>query len=197
MDAQKADLTIHGGAGEQSQDWARLMCEAQAGDHAAYRRLLNEILPALRALVRKRIFDLVLVEDVIQDTLLAMHRVRHTFDPAYAFLPWLAALANARAVDALRARGRRAQREVSDPVACDSFADPRSELETTATSVADDVRRRLGLLPHRQRQAVELVKLRDMSVSDAARAAKLSVPTLKSLLHRAMTNLRMQRDGDK
>lgn len=172
------------------------MSDAQAGDAAAYRRLLREILPIVRALVRKRIFDPVLVEDVIQDTLLTMHRVRHTFDPAYPFLPWLMALANARTIDALRARGRLVRREVSDPAAFDGYADPRSDHHFTAASLASDIRHWLGLLPQRQRQAVELVKLRDMSVSDAARAANLSIPTLKSLLHRAMANLRMHRDAD-
>lgn len=178
-----------------ARDWARLMSLAQAGDQTAYRRLLKEILPVVRAMVRKRIFDPLLVEDVIQDTFLAMHRVRHTFDPAYPFLPWLSALANARAIDALRARGRRAQREVSDPAAFDAYADPRGDHPVSAASAAADVRLRLGRLPERQRQAVELVKLQDLSVSDAAKASNLSVPTLKSLLHRAMTNLKMHRDA--
>ena len=150
----------------------------------------------VRALVRKRIFDPVLVEDVIQDALLTMHRVRHTFDPAYPFLPWLMALVNARAIDALRARSRLVRREVSDPVAFDGYADPHSDHHLSAASVASDVGHWLGLLSQRQRQAVELVKLQDMSVSDAARASNLSIPTLKSLLHRAMANLRMHRDAD-
>ena len=172
------------------------MSDAQAGDRAAYRHLLKEILPMVRALVRKRIFDPVLVEDVIQDTLLTVHRVRHTFDPAYPFLPWLMALANARAIDALRARGRLLRQEVSDPAAFDAYADPLSDHHVSAASVASDVRYWLGLLPQRQRRAVVLVKLRDMSVSDAARASNISISTLKSLLHRAMTNLRMHRDAD-
>jgi RNA polymerase sigma-70 factor (ECF subfamily) len=172
------------------------MSDAQAGDRAAYCRLLKEILPIVRALVRKRIFDPVLVEDVIQDTLLTMHRVRHTFDPAYPFLPWLMALANARAIDALRARGRLVRREVSDPEAFDTFPDPFSDRHVSAVSVASDVRHWLGLLPQRQRQAVEMVKLRDVSVSDAAKASNLSIPILKSLLHRAMANLKMHKDAD-
>lgn len=193
LTAQTLDDRADGGSANGFQDWARLMSAAQAGDRAAYRRLLREILPMVRALVRKRIFDPVLVEDVIQDTLLTMHRVRHTFDPTYPFLPWLMALANARTIDALRARGRLVRREVSDPTAFEGYADPRSDHHLSAAS---DVRHWLGLLPRRQRQAVELVKLRDMSVGDAAKEANLSVATLKSLLHRAMANLRMHRDAD-
>lgn len=196
LTAQTLDDRPDGGPENCFQDWARLMSDAQAGDRAAYRRLLREILPIVRALVRKRIFDPVLLEDVIQDTLLTMHRVRHTFDPAYPFLPWLMALANARAIDALRARGRLARREVSDPATFDGYADPRGDHHLSAASVASDVRYWLGLLPQRQRRAVELVKLCELSVSDAAKASNLSIPTLKALLHRAMTNLRMHRDAD-
>ena len=195
LTAQTPDPRANRG-GRGFRDWAGLMSDAQAGDRAAYRRLLMEILPIVRALVRKRIFDPALVEDVIQDTLLTMHRVRHTFDPAYPFLPWLMALANARTVDALRARGRLARREISDPAALDGYADPLSDQHLSATSIAADVRQRLQLLPQRQRQAVELVTLRDMSVRDAAKATNLSIPTIKSLLHRAMTNLRMHKDAD-
>ena len=194
--APPADDGADEGPESWSEDWAQLMSGVQSGDRAAYRRLLKDIVPTVRALVRKRIFDPVLVEDVIQDTLLTMHRVRHTFDPAFPFLPWLMALANARAIDALRARGRLFRHEVSDPAAFDAYADPLSEHHVSAASVASDVRHRLRLLPQRQRLAVEMVKLRDMSVSDAAKAANLSIPMLKSLLHRAMANLKLHKDAD-
>ena len=180
---------------EGADSWARLMDAAQQGDHAAYRRLLKEILPVLRAIVRRKIFDPVLVEDVIQDTLLAVHRVRHTFDPRLPFLPWLSAIANARAIDAQRARGRQAGREVSDPAALDNYPDTSSTDPIRTASVVAEVRYRLDMLPIRQRQAVELVKLGDMSVNDAARASNQSVSTIKSLLHRAMANLRTHKDA--
>ena len=70
-----------------AQQWPALMARAQAGDRAAYNQLLKAMVPAIRALVCKKIRDEVLVEDVIQETLLAIHRVRHTYDPQRPILP--------------------------------------------------------------------------------------------------------------
>jgi RNA polymerase, sigma subunit, ECF family len=67
--------------------WPALMARAQAGDREAYTQLLRAIVPVIRAIVRKQISDNVLVDDVIQDVLLTVHRVRHTYDPACPFCP--------------------------------------------------------------------------------------------------------------
>jgi RNA polymerase sigma-70 factor (ECF subfamily) len=94
------------------ESWPALMEQAQAGDQLAYTRLLKALVPVIRSQIRKRIADDALVEDVIQDVLLTVHRVRHTYDPSYPFLPWLMAIISARAVDALRRRGRYQQWEI-------------------------------------------------------------------------------------
>lgn len=86
--------------------WPRLMARAQRGDGQAYARLLTSLLPAIRALIRRQIADPLLTEDVIQDVLLSLHRMRHTYDPRCPFLPWLTAIVSARSTDALRRRGR-------------------------------------------------------------------------------------------
>ncbi len=79
--------------------WPGLMARAQTGDRAAYNQVLKAMTPAIRALVRRRITDEALAEDVTQDVLLTVHRVRHTYDPARPILPWLATIARARAWD--------------------------------------------------------------------------------------------------
>lgn len=191
-----ADPCQNQDARDAARDWARLMADAQAGDQAAYHRLLKEVLPVVRAIVRRRIFDPVLVEDVVQETLLAMHRVRHTFDPTRPFLPWLVAIATARTIDAQRARGRLVRREVSDPEALHAYPDKFATNPVTEAALAADVRYRLEALPQRQRQAVELVKLQQLSVADAARASNQSVSAVKSLLNRAMATLRLHKDAD-
>jgi RNA polymerase sigma-70 factor (ECF subfamily) len=96
------------------ESWPALMEQAQAGDQLAYTRLLKALVPVIRSQIRKRIADDALVEDVIQDVLLTVHRVRHTYDPSYPFLPWLMAIISARAVDALRRRGRYQQWEIPE-----------------------------------------------------------------------------------
>lgn len=171
-----------------AQQWPALMARAQAGDKHAYNQLLKALVPAIRALVRKKISDDALVEDVIQETLLAVHRVRHTYDPRRPLLPWLAAIASARAIDALRQRGRRP--EVQDEAAL--AQQPAAE---EAEIDGDRLTACLGALPTRQRHIVESVHLREQSLAQAAAESNLSLAAVKSLLHRAMLNLRKYGSG--
>ena len=170
--------------------WPGLMARAQAGDSQAYARLLTEIAPPVAAFVRRKISDPALAEDIAQDVLLTVHRIRHTYDPARPFLPWLAAIASARSIDALRRRGRREGNEVHDELAFARHADPDVDAAENAADAADDLSALLATLPERQRDAVELVKLREMSLAEAARATDLSVSAMKALLHRALVALR-------
>lgn len=166
--------------------WPALMALAQAGDRDAYTRLLRAIVPAIRVIVRKQIADNVLVDDVIQEVLLTVHRVRHTYDPAFPFLPWLMAIAQARTVDTLRRRGRSLQRETDDE---NAFAVPVPD-NTEHQDREEELALILAQLPSRQRQIVEHIHLQEMSLAEAAARHNLSIAAVKSLLHRALTNLR-------
>lgn len=173
------------------------MVRAQDGDQAAYCRLLKAIVPAIRALVRRKIHrDDALVEDVVQDVLLTVHRVRHTYDPDRPFLPWLSSIASARAIDALRARGRRESWEVIDEEAV--FEHPDESLSEGQGRLAahQQLEALLSRLPNRQRHMVELVHLCEMSLVDAAAVSSTTLSAVKSVLHRAFTALRLHRDAD-
>jgi len=176
--------------------WPALMRAAQAGDQDAYARVLRAMLPTLRACVRRRIYDQALVDDVIQDALLTVHRLRHTYDPALPMLPWLNAIAATRSIDALRKRGRAQAREVHDEEAVAQAVDLGSAGVAERLAVDQDVRRRLSFLPARQRSVVEMVKLREMSLDEAAVASQTSVAAIKALLHRAIENLRKHTNAD-
>ena len=80
----------------------RLMAAAQRGDKAAYRLLLDELRSWLARYYRRRLTE-AHVDDAVQDALLAIHNKRHTYDPARAFAPWLAAIARYKWIDRLRA----------------------------------------------------------------------------------------------
>ncbi|PTM34788.1 RNA polymerase subunit sigma-70 [Enterobacter cloacae] len=166
--------------------WPALMARAQAGEREAYTQLLRAIVPAIRAIVHKQISDSVLVDDVIQDVLLTVHRVRHTYDPACPFLPWLMAIARARTVDALRRRGHHWLRETGDGQIAEEVSDNTPEDEEREEELAMI----LDQLPSRQRQIVEHIHLQEMSLAEAAARYNLSIAAVKSLLHRALTNLR-------
>lgn len=170
-------------------DWSILMARAQGGDGEAYRRLLAEIAPFLQSLARRHHRDSGDVEDTVQDVLLTVHAVRHTYDPHRPFGPWLVAIARRRIVDRLRRQGRTRTREVALDEEDVTFSTPAANL-----GEADWNKRVLGnaieRLPPGQREAVSLLKLQEMSLQQAAAASGMSVGALKVAMHRAMNNLR-------
>src|SRR5262245_4597064 len=87
-------------------DWSALMTQAQDGDRHAYRVLLEDVSPYLRALASRCFGDPSDVEDAVQDVLLAIHMMRKTYDPARPFGPWLVAIAKRRIIDRLRRKTR-------------------------------------------------------------------------------------------
>jgi len=168
--------------------WSGLMGQAQAGDSRAYETLLREIAPRIRQIARARIRDAAEVEDAVQDTLLTLHVLRHTFDPARPFGPWLAAIASRRAVDRLRRRGRTAGRESPIDDLPEGAASVAPEAE--ARLAARDLRAAVADLPESQRTALRLAKLEDLSLAEASARSGLSVGALKVATHRAMQSLR-------
>ena len=182
------------GALPEADEWPGLMRQAQGGDAAAYALVLRALLPMLRVRVRRRIYDETLVDDVIQDTLLTVHRLRHTYDPALPMMPWINAIVAARSIDMLRKRGRAQWREVSDDDAVAQAVDIRSTRAADKLGVDQEVHRLLAFLPARQRAVVELVKLREMSLDEAATLNRTSVSAIKAMLHRAFETLRKHKN---
>lgn len=168
--------------------WGALMAAAQSGDVRAYDTLLREIAPRIRVICRARLRDAAEVEDAVQDTLLTVHALRHTYDPARPFGPWLSTIASRRAVDRLRRLGRSSGRE-----------SPLEDLPEAAASVAPEAEARLAArrlreavaeLPQSQRTALDLAKLQDLPLAEASARSGLSVGALKVATHRAMHALR-------
>lgn len=178
------------------QEWSRLMAAAQDGDRAAYEKLLRDILPFIRSIAGRWHRQSERAEDVVQDILLTVHRVRHTYDPARPFSHWLATLAKRRAIDALRRRGRTDKFEVADDDAYVTFADPAANKELASRDEAAVLKQAISSLPDGQREALELLKLRELSLAEAAKVTGKSVSALKVNVHRAIRSLRTQMRGD-
>ena len=102
---------------------AAWMADAQGGDRRAYERVLADSLPLIRAAARRQGVPLDHIDDVVQETLLTVHRVRHTYDPARSYDAWITAIASRRAIDALRSHGRRNRRELHDDFVLDNQPD--------------------------------------------------------------------------
>jgi RNA polymerase sigma-70 factor, ECF subfamily len=170
-------------------DWSILMAHAQGGNAEAYRRLLEEITPHTRSLAARWCRDPSDVEDAVQDVLLTVHAIRHTYDPTRPFGPWLIAITNRRMVDRLRRSGRRRAHEMPLTPVHETFA------ATSANHLEEAFERRaldsaLSRLPLGQRQAIQLLKLKEMSLKEAAAATGMSIASLKVATHRGLKALR-------
>jgi RNA polymerase sigma-70 factor (ECF subfamily) len=191
-------VTAAGAAERDARDlrWSGMMAAAQAGDARAYAELLRECLPLLRAICRARLRDVSDAEDAVQDTLLTIHRARGSYNAARPFRPWLIAIAERRAVDRLRARGRRAGREVPMDAAGEiASREPGAEAELGARQDADTLRGGIQNLPAAQRTALGLTKIEDLSLAEASQRSGMTVGALKVATHRAIHALRRRFGG--
>src|SRR6202521_699716 len=152
------------GAG--ARDWSRLMARAQDGDRGAYRALLEDITPYLRALATRCSRDTGDIEDAVQDVLLTVHAVRHAYDPGRPFGPWLVAIANRRIIDRLRRQTRAKFRDIALGSEHETFSPASTNLQQDfddRPARAAELRTAIENLPSDQRQAIKLLKLQEMS----------------------------------
>ncbi len=176
---------------------AAQMVAAQAGDQRAYQAALRSCAPIAARVARRRGVAPDRVDDVVQDVLLTIHRALPTYDPARPFMPWLYAIADRRAIDCLRVRGRQGAREVFDPLAYEMepavFVDADAALDGARDAAR--LREAIAKLPAGQRQAVETLGLAEHSLEDAAGLTGRNKVALKVNLHRALKALRQHLAG--
>lgn len=163
------------------------MRAAIAGDAAAYRRLLAALTPVLRAGAARGLARAGAgsadVEDVVQETLLALHLKRHTWDATQPLMPWVATIARYKLVDGLRRRGRRVEVPVED------FHEVLAAPEERDPTEAGDVDRLLGRLAPRQRDVVRSITVDDRSIAATADRFGMSEGAVRVTLHRGLKAL--------
>ena len=175
---------------EREARWRAWMTAAQDGESVSYEKLLLELLPYVRNMVRRRLFDPGAVEDVVQNVFVSLHRARNTYRPERPFTPWLSAIARNASVDFMRERQRRQQREVS--LELDGVPEP-----AVAADQADDreldprLRGALERIPAAQREAVELIHVVGLTVAEAALRVGVSKSALKVRAHRGYRSMRV------
>jgi RNA polymerase sigma-70 factor (ECF subfamily) len=162
------------------------MVRAQTGDRLAYEDLLTKVSVLVRALVRRRVGEVAWADDVVQETLMAVHRARHTYDPARPFAPWMYAIAQNRLIDALRVQRRRLLRELDTETSPEPARRPLQERD----ALLADVRRAVSDLPDKQRQVIELLKFEELSVREVASRLDMSEANVKVTAHRGYRALR-------
>lgn len=180
--------------GRQWSDW---MARAQAGDRHAYDALLRGCMPFIERVARKQGVPTDRVDDVVQEVLITVHRARHTYDPNRSFSAWLYAIAQRRAIDALRRTGRQMRREMYASLAIDLHPDPTANTGAgwEQTDLQRQIKNAMSGLSERQREAVDHLALQEQTLDEAARATGRSTGALKVNLHRALNALRAQLGG--
>lgn len=174
-------------------DWSSYMARAQDGDRDAYRALLEDIAPYLRSLAVRCFKDASDVEDAVQDVLLTVHVVRQVYDPSRPFGPWLLAIANRRMIDRLRRQTHAKLRDIALAAEAVTFSGGQANLPPRIEDSLPDeaaLHEAIENLPPDQRQAIKLLKLKEMSLKEAAHSSGRSVAALKVATHRAIANLR-------
>src|SRR5262245_40006895 len=171
---------------------AMLMQAAQAGDTQSYVQLMKVITPRLRQIVRgqRRFLNAEDIEDIVQDVLLSLHAVRATYDTQRPFMPWLIAITRNRLADAARRYTRRAMHEAQVENVPATLSDDGAKSDSGGYRDPEALRKDIKALPPGQRDAVEMLKLREMPLKEAAAASGTSIAALKVSVHRAMAALR-------
>ena len=167
------------------------MARYAEGDDGAFDTLYAEVAPRLIAWLLRQSQDRTQAEDLLQQTMLQLHRARGTFVPGAQVMPWAFAISRRLLIDEVRREGRR--KRVIDPGAAPDVADPRTVSgydRVQLGQLTTHLDRTLQGLPEPQRVAYELIRLDGLTLVEAAQATGCTIAALKSRSHRAYEALR-------
>ena len=172
---------------ERNIDWDSLMRAAINGDTAAYNRLLTGLAPAIRSVARRGLgragLAMADAEDVMQETLLAIHLKRHTWDPSLPLGPWVRAIARNKLIDSIRRRGGR------NHVPIDDVVDVLPADAGEPTVLPGRLDGHLQSLSDRQQSVVRAISLEGASIRETAARLNMSEGAVRVALHRGLAAL--------
>src|SRR5271157_3095913 len=168
-----------------------LMARYQEGDFAAATALIDRLSPQLHRFFLAQFASRADADDLLQETWLRIHKVRHTYRPSEPMLPWFYAIARRVRVDHYRKAIRTTAREHRLEEMPDVAAIPGESDRT------DDLEALLAPLPQSQREVIEMLKVAGMSLEEVARATSSSVGSVKQKVHRAYETLRERLSGER
>jgi RNA polymerase sigma-70 factor (ECF subfamily) len=175
------------------QRWSALMVSAQRGNESDYRLLLGELAGVVQGFLRNRFGNHPLIEDCVQEALIAIHQARHTYHPDRPFRPWFFAIVRYAAIDTLRKQERRErvegayqreQKVFGQPVGHGAFGDERFDGSL------------LRALSRQHREVLVLTKVFGFSNAEAADKLDISESAVKVRVHRAIGKLRQMLAGN-
>jgi len=162
-----------------------LMKASLDGNAGAYRILLDRLSQHLRAYYRGKLTRIgrsqTEAEDLVQDTLMAIHTRRHTYDVGQPFTPWVQAIARYKLIDHLRHR-----HSSTASVPLEEAGDFEAQDDHAGAESAYDLDRLLAKLPEKMQRAIRYVKLDGLSVAEAAKHCGMSESAIKVSVHRGL-----------
>jgi len=168
--------------------WSGLMVAAQAGDAAAYRRLLQEMAPVIKKFLKTRLFNPDHIEDVAQEILLAVHDARHTYRPEQPFRNWMYGIARHKMLDYFRKQMRQSANEINDDEFVTFLADPANNPEEALSG--KDLQDVLAKLPGKQKDILVMTKVEGHSMAEIATKLGMSETAVKVAAHRGYKKLK-------
>lgn len=166
-----------------------LMLAALGGDKAAYRLLLDQLGGQLRRYFTRRLSNPAAADDLVQDTLLAIHTRRDTYDPAQPLTAWVYAIARYKLIDHFRRQKLRATLPLEDDAALFAADDAGSATDRR------DVAAALATIPPRPAELIRQVKLEGVSIAEAAERTGMSESAVKVAIHRGLKALTARFSG--
>ena len=151
------------------------------GGKASHAALLSALVPLLRAFYRRRLGESGELEDLVQETLIAVHTRRASYDRDRPFTAWLFSIARYKMIDHFRRTRRQGTIEDLDQISVESFEE--------ASNARVDVERLLGELPHKQAAAIRRTRLDGLSTAEAAEVAGIGESDVKVSVHRGLKTL--------
>jgi RNA polymerase sigma-70 factor (ECF subfamily) len=177
-------------SGSDETELAGLLRAAIAGDERSYAAFLEQVAIMIRSFLRQRVAHQAIdPEDVVQETLLAVHLKRHTWISDAPVMPWLYAIARHKLVDALRRRGRRTE------IGLEAIAEMAPD-HTPEPLLRRDLERVLDMLTPAQRAVVAAISVEGCSIAETARRLGKSETAIRVSLHRGLSAIsaRFRRD---
>jgi len=169
------------------------MALGQQGDSAAYTDLLGQCRLILRSMLQKKVSDEALLEDLIQEILISLHKARHTYQAERSFAPWLFSIANFRLQDHFRSHYRQLnfQQRFIETLELEN----QGEDVTFWAQRHEEVQEAILRLPEKQGRLVDLMKLQGYTAAEVAEQTGMSVSAVKVSVHRSLKELKKQIQG--
>lgn len=174
--------------------WSLLMVSAQRGNESDYRLLLKELAEVTNKFLRSRFGNYHFIEDCVQESLIAIHQARHTYDPKRPFRPWFLAIVRNKAIDFLRKQRTRVSAHDHFQREQEVLSQPSSQSVSPSEITEAPM---LESLSAQHREVLILTKIIGFSVAETAVKLGISESAVKVRVHRAVRKLRLQLERDK